>query len=150
MEKLRSNLRRYRAFTLVELLIVIVVLAVLAAIVIPKFADSGSRSKDSSLKSDLQVVRSAVDLFKTDTGAYPAALTDLTAATASPPAAGKDATGATKAINASDYKGPYLPNVPADPTNSTTLAYSVAAGTVGKVTSANTGTDSSGIAYSTY
>ena len=88
MEKLRSTLKRCRAFTLVELLIVIVVLAVLAAIVIPKFADSGVRSKESSLRSDLVVVRNAIDMFKTDTGAFPAALTDLSGAAAPASVAG--------------------------------------------------------------
>ena len=77
MFKLRTFLKRSRAFTLVELLIVIVVLAVLAAIVIPKFNDSGIRGRESSLRANLKVVRNAVELFKTDTGSYPAQLSDL-------------------------------------------------------------------------
>ncbi len=148
MLKLRSIAKRCRAFTLVELLIVIVVLAVLAAIVIPKFGDSSTRSRESSLKSNLQVVRGAVELFKTDTGAYPAAVADLAGASA--PASGKDATGTTKAITATDYKGPYVASVPNDPISGTALTYSVTSGSVGKVTSSATGNDTAGIAYSTY
>ena len=69
-------------FTLVELLVVVVVLAVLAAIVLPKFMDSSTRSKESALKTDLKLMRNAVNLFFTDTGAYPATLADLAATSA--------------------------------------------------------------------
>ena len=148
MEKLRSTLKRSRAFTLVELLIVIVVLAVLAAIVIPKFADSGIRSKESSLRSDLSVVRNSIDMFKTDTGAFPSALADLSGAAA--PASGKDSAGATKTITATDYKGPYLAAVPNDPVANAALTYSVTSGSVGKVSATATGNDSAGAAFSTY
>jgi general secretion pathway protein G len=61
----RRNSRARFGFTLVELLIVIVILAVLAAIAIPKFMDSGTRSKESSLKSNLKLVRTALELFQT-------------------------------------------------------------------------------------
>ncbi|RYG22751.1 prepilin-type N-terminal cleavage/methylation domain-containing protein [bacterium] len=148
MSNLRTFLRRYRAFTLVELLIVIVVLAVLAAIVIPKFADSSSRGKESSLKANLKIVRNAVELFKNDTGAYPAALSDLSASSA--PASGKDSAAATKTITAGDFKGPYLSSVPNDPVSGSALTYSVASGTVGKVSASATGSDSAGTAFSTY
>jgi len=148
MLKLRSFLKRSRAFTLVELLIVIVVLAVLAAIVIPKFNDSGTRGRESSLRANLKVVRNAVELFKTDTGAYPAALADLAATTA--PANGKDNSGTQKAITAADYKGPYVAEVPNDTISGSAMTYSVASGTVGKVSSSATGNDTSGTAYSTY
>lgn len=148
MSNLRSFLRRYRAFTLVELLIVIVVLAVLAAIVIPKFSDSSARGKESSLKTDLKLVRNAVELFKNDTGAYPAALSDLAATAA--PASGKDSAAATKTITAADFKGPYLTSVPTDPVSGSALTYSVTAGTVGKVSASATGSDSAGTLFSTY
>ena len=153
MDELRATLRRTRAFTLVELLIVIVVLAVLAAIAIPKFADSGSRSKDSSLKSDLQIVRSAVDQFKTDTGAYPAALADLTSSTT--PGGGKDAAGnAVPFTPTTPFHGPYLAGVPTDPVaNNAPLNYTTApngTAVVGTVTTTATGNDSSGNPYSGY
>ena len=59
MLNLIQHPRRRNGFTLVELLVVIVVLAVLAAIVLPKFMDSSTRSKESSLKSDLKLMRNA-------------------------------------------------------------------------------------------
>lgn len=148
MKRLRSLTQRCRAFTLVELLIVIVVLAVLAAIVIPKFGDSSARSRESSLRSNLKIVRNAVDLFKTDTGAYPAALADLAGASA--PTSGKDKDGGSKPITAGDYKGPYVAESPKDTVSGADLTYSVAAGSVGKVSSSASGSDSANIAFSTY
>lgn len=71
-----------RGFTLVELLIVIIIIAVLAAIAIPKFANSGVRSKESALKANLKLYRNAVELFRNDTGAFPDKLADLTVTTA--------------------------------------------------------------------
>jgi type II secretion system protein G len=122
-----------RGFTLVELLVVIIVIAVLAAIAIPKFASSSQRSKESSLRANLKVVRNAVEMFKNDTGFYPSALSDLTATSA--PANGKDSTGATKAITASDWKGPYLQALENDPISGSAFNYSTTAPDVGKVTS---------------
>lgn len=122
-----------RGFTLVELLVVIIVIAVLAAIAIPKFASSSQRSKESSLRANLKVVRNAVEMFKNDTGLFPAALTDLTATSA--PDNGKDASGATKSITATDWKGPYLQALENDPISGSAFNYSTTAPDVGKVTS---------------
>ena len=63
---------RSQGFTLVELLIVAVVLAIFAAIVIPQFASTTDEAKDSALKSDLAALRSAVDLYRQQHGEYPA------------------------------------------------------------------------------
>jgi len=126
-----------QAFTLVELLVVIVVLAVLAAIVLPKFMDSGKRSKESALRSDLKLMRNAVTLFQADTGLYPKTLADLAATTA--PAKGLDSAGAEQSLTATDWHGPYVQEVPTDPISGAALSYSVTAGTVGKVSSAATG-----------
>jgi len=60
-------------FTLVELLIVAVVLAIFAAIVVPQFASTTDEAKDSALKSDLAALRSAIDLYRQQHGAYPGA-----------------------------------------------------------------------------
>ena len=55
---------RTRGFTLVEILIVVVILGILAAIVIPQFTDASTEAKESSLMSDLQTVRSQIQLYK--------------------------------------------------------------------------------------
>ena len=51
-------------FTLVEILIVVVILGILAAIVIPQFTGAATEAKLSSLVSDLQTMRSQVELYK--------------------------------------------------------------------------------------
>jgi general secretion pathway protein G len=50
-------------FTLVEILIVVVILGILAAIVIPQFTEASTEAKLSSLCSDLQTLRSQIALF---------------------------------------------------------------------------------------
>ena len=144
-----NSLHNFRkGFTLVELLIVIIIIAVLAAIAIPKFANSSTRGKESSLKANLKLYRNAVELFKNDTGAYPAALTDLTATTA--PASGKDSAGSSTSITSTDWKGPYLNMQEVDSVSGTAFTYSTTSPTVGQVSPSATGNDSSGVAYSTY
>jgi len=141
-------------FTLVELLIVIVVIAVLAAIAIPRFVNSGLRSKESALHSDLKLVRNAIALFYADTGAYPYNFDGLSGTVA--PSKGLDATGATVTIRAVDWHGPYLASVPTDPVSNQGLVYSsIASGsantpTVGEVSSSAQGSDSSGTPYKNY
>ena len=131
---------------------VIVIIAVLALIAIPKFQDAGKRSKESSLKSDLSLLRSAIATYYTDTGAYPTALTDLTATTA--PANGVSSTGTAVAISASDWHGPYIQSgVPTDPIMppGTQFTYTGTGTTgIGNVKSTSTATGLDGSAYNTY
>ena len=51
-------------FTLVEILIVVVILGILAAIVIPQFTEASTEAKTSSLVTDLQSMRSQIELYK--------------------------------------------------------------------------------------
>lgn len=136
MFSLLERIKHKRGFTLVELLVVIVVLAVLAAIVLPKFMNSGNRSKESALRSDLKLVRNAVSLFQADTGSYPNTLADLSEATV----ANVKVAGGT-AVKTSDWHGPYLESVPTDPISGNALGYD---STTGKVTSSATGTSLDG------
>ena len=57
MKNIRFRKVWNKGFTLVELLIVIIIIAVLAAIAIPKFANSSLRSKESALRSNLKISR---------------------------------------------------------------------------------------------
>lgn len=56
--------RANRGFTLVEILIVVVILGILAAIVIPQFTQASTEAKVSSLQSNLQSIRSQIELYK--------------------------------------------------------------------------------------
>ena len=51
-------------FTLVEILIVVVILGILAAIVIPQFTEASTEARTSSLCTDLQTMRSQIELYK--------------------------------------------------------------------------------------
>ena len=95
-------MKRRSGFTLIEVLIVIVVIAILAAIVVPRLLGAGREAREASLRAHLQEVRNAIGLFQAQCGDYPAALTDIMATTA--PATGGN--GIT--INAADFRGPYL------------------------------------------
>jgi general secretion pathway protein G len=59
-----ENMKAKRGFTLVEILIVVVILGILAAIVIPQFTEASTEAKTSALVSDLQGVRSQIELYK--------------------------------------------------------------------------------------
>jgi len=120
-------------FTLVEILIVVVILGILAAIVIPQFTSASETAKSSSLTAQLQTIRSQLELYQVQhNGDYPtlAEMWDnLTETT--------DITGAT---TGTDF-GPYLQKAPTNPfENSATLAAngSAAAG-VGWTYNATTG-----------
>ena len=75
--KARAN----RGFTLIEILIVVVILGILAAIVIPQFTDASQEASESSVKSQLQTMRSQIELFRVKNGgALPADMDALVAA----------------------------------------------------------------------
>jgi prepilin-type N-terminal cleavage/methylation domain-containing protein len=99
---------RRSAFTLVEVLIVVVIMAVLAATIIPQFADSTTDAKVSTLKFNLHTLRSQIELYRTHhDGKLPSAtLVELTKAT---DVSGAQGTGANYPF------GPYLRVLPDNP-----------------------------------
>lgn len=68
---MNCSTRRNRGFTLVELLIVAIILAILAAIVVPQFASTTNDAEESALRANLAAVRSALDLYRQQHGEYP-------------------------------------------------------------------------------
>lgn len=99
---------RRRGFTLIELLIVIVVIAILALIVIPRVMSAGRKARESTLRGNLHQLRNAIGQFQSDTGLWPASLGNLTLAKASAPTSGIDDANASQTIPSGSYQGPYL------------------------------------------
>lgn len=96
---------RRRGFTLIELLIVIVVIAILALIVIPKLLTANRKAKEATLVANLRQVRGAVETFYADTGYYPNTLTVLNKTTLAGVA---DLAGASANASYSTFRGPWL------------------------------------------
>ena len=65
----RTNLRK--GFTLIEILIVVVILGILAAVVIPQFTNAADDASVSSARTQLQTMRSQIELYRAQNGAYP-------------------------------------------------------------------------------
>ena len=97
-----NNRRLQRAFTLVEMLLVLVIIGVLAAIVIPKIANRGAESRITAAQAQITAFGTALDMFEVDNGYYPK---------------GKDGLRDLMQLprDAQNWKGPYLKTeMPAD------------------------------------
>ena len=70
LKALRKN-KKDQGFTLVELMIVIVIIGILAAIAIPRFIGAQDRARISAAKAQLNSVRQALALYEMDHSAYP-------------------------------------------------------------------------------
>jgi len=92
--------RKRAAFTLVEMLLVLVILAVLAAIVIPKMSGRSQQAKVTAAGTQIKSLETALDMFEADTGYYPKGLDALL----------------NEPSGTQNWKGPYLKQeVPLDP-----------------------------------
>ncbi|MBI3346946.1 MAG: prepilin-type N-terminal cleavage/methylation domain-containing protein [Burkholderiales bacterium] len=58
-------------FTLIELLVVMAILAALLALAAPRYFDSLDRAKEAALRTDLRILREAIDKYRADTGRLP-------------------------------------------------------------------------------
>src|SRR5690606_16479945 len=65
------NTRTRRGFTLLELLLVLVILAVLAALVVPKFTGRSQQARETAAKTDISNISLALDSFEIDNGRLP-------------------------------------------------------------------------------
>lgn len=70
--------KKRKGFTLIEILIVVVILGILAAIVIPQFTNASQEATASSIRSQLQTIRGQVELFRVrNAGTAPTSFDDL-------------------------------------------------------------------------
>jgi general secretion pathway protein G len=97
------QLTNTKAFTLIELLLVLVILGILAAIVVPKFSGRTEQARNTAAQSQISTFGTALDAFEVDNGFYPKGKSGL-ADLVQPPR------------DAQSWKGPYLKSgIPNDP-----------------------------------
>ena len=105
-----------RGFTLVEILIVVVILGILAAIVIPQFTEASTESKESRLASDLQMVRAQIELYKIQhNDDLPGTVAGVTFEDAMTQYTLQDGTLAAVQAPADGVFGPYMQRTPINP-----------------------------------
>ena len=164
-----------KGFTLVELIIVITILGIMAAIVIPTFQGNVATAKESASKTNLMTIRTQIELYKLQHNGYPPGYTN--GAGIDIPTLVLQLTGTTTVTGVTSPStvpsdpflyGPYLKKIPANPFNKlSTIAYVAEAtafsaavdGTssgwlykkeTGEMVMNYTGTDSEGTAYYDY
>ena len=100
----RTDRARARAgFTLIELLLVLVILAVLAALVVPKFTNRSQQARETAARTDISNIETSLNAFEIDTGRFPASEEKLAALVTAPP-------------GLQGWRGPYLTRgLPKDP-----------------------------------
>ena len=73
-----------RGFTLIEVMIVVVILGILAAVVIPKILDRPDQARVTAAKADIAVLMQQLKLYRLDNAAYPSTDQGLQALTVKP------------------------------------------------------------------
>ncbi len=70
--------KKREGVTLIELLIVVLILAALSAIAIPRISQSANNAKQNACDTNIDVVNSAIEMYNADEGSYPSNLSDIT------------------------------------------------------------------------
>ena len=100
-------------FTLIEILVAATIVVVLSVVGVVSYTSINKRSRDAKRKSDLEQVRSALEMYRADNGAYPGTSEGFAVLTS---------------FDSGDGTGPlvstYLPSIPMDPKSTTTVPIS--------------------------
>ena len=97
---------RSRGFTLIEVLVVVAILAILAAIVVPRVMDRPDEAKRVAAKADIAAIGQALKLYRLDNGAYPGTDQGLVALVQKP---------TSNPVPPNWKQGGYLERLPKDP-----------------------------------
>ena len=106
-----------KGFTLVEILIVVIILGILAAIVIPQFTSASEDARKNSLTSQVQTLRSQIELYKLQ---HTSTMAELFDNPTDPAVQWAELTGKTDvngALSATGKFGPYLQTIPVNGVN---------------------------------
>lgn len=98
--------RRSAGFTLIEVMVVVAILAILAAVVVPRIMDEPAKARQAKVQQDIRAIESALDLYKLDNYRYPTTDQGLEALVDKP-------TGGPEPESYKD--GGYLRELPRDP-----------------------------------
>ncbi|QMU60510.1 MAG: prepilin-type N-terminal cleavage/methylation domain-containing protein [Gammaproteobacteria bacterium] len=150
-----SKVKQAKGFTLVELLIVVIILAILAAIIVPQFSASTNDAKAAALQSNLANLRSSIEFYYQEHGEYPGANIATGATCGSGAAVGTGAANSQEALiaqlsrytnddglactgkDATFKYGPYLKGaIPDNPEGSSNTIVVVSAGVLGLASAA--------------
>ena len=99
--------KRQRGFTLIEIMVVVVILAVLGALVVPKILENVDKARVTRAASDIRAIQTALDLYRLDNFKYPTTEQGLQALVTQP-----------SDPSITNYRsGGYLSSLPKDPWN---------------------------------
>lgn len=101
-----ASFRRQRGFTLIEIMVVVVILGILAAVVVPRIMDRPDDARIAKARQDIRVLESSLNLYKLDNFYYPTTQQGLEALVKPP-------SGEPEARNWKS--GGYIQSLPKDP-----------------------------------
>jgi general secretion pathway protein G len=121
-ERLEHN-RKMSGFTLVELLVVMVIIGMLAALVYPRLIPKVGKGKQAAAKAQIELLGQALDQFRLDTGRYPATAEGLNALVVDPGVPNWDGSYLKKAVPNDPWGRPYAYQSPGNHGDYDLLSY---------------------------